>query len=212
MRIMPGPDTRLGDRCVGHWPDDERLTTCDDYAEMMSISEPVRHDTATVYVIVPIARRHIAGFQAALDSVAREGNFLAIRAAPSATRTRRVVLDSLAEGAVHVVALQQQEVVGWCDIRPKSASTLRHSGVLGMGVVRAHRRRGLGARMLAMALEMAGEHGLRRVELIVRADNAAAIALYQRFGFEVEGTLRRYMCIDDTCYDALLMARLDGPR
>jgi ribosomal protein S18 acetylase RimI-like enzyme len=179
---------------------------------MMAISDPIQNAMTTVYVIVPIARRHIEGFRAALDSVAREGSFLAIRAAPSATRTRRVVLDSLAAGAVHVVALQQQEVVGWCDIRPKSAVTLRHSAVLGMGVVSAHRRRGLGARMLAMALEMAGEHGIRRVELIVRSDNAAAIALYRRFGFGVEGTLRSYMCVEDVYYDALLMARLDTAR
>lgn len=177
---------------------------------MRTLTEPVPTDeTAAVYVIVPLARRHIAGFHAALDSVAREGSFLAIRAAPTPTRTRRVVLDSLAEGAVHVVALQGQEVVGWCDLRPKTATALRHSGVLGMGVVSAHRRRGLGARMLAMTLEMAGEHGIRRAELIVRVDNAPAIALYRRFGFEVEGTLRRYMSVDDRYYDALLMARLE---
>jgi ribosomal protein S18 acetylase RimI-like enzyme len=179
---------------------------------MISIPDPIQHEAAMVYVIVPIARRHIAGFHAALDSVAHEGTYLAIRAAPSLTRTRRAVLDSLAEGAVHVVALHEQEVVGWCDLRPKTASTLQHSAVLGMGVVSGHRRRGLGARMLAMALEMAGEHGIQRAELIVRSDNAAAIALYRRFGFEVEGTLRRYMRIDGVNYDALLMARLDPPR
>jgi ribosomal protein S18 acetylase RimI-like enzyme len=175
---------------------------------MLIITDPVQADESAVYVIVPIARRHIASFHAALDNVAREGNFLAIRSAPTPTRTRRVVLDSLAEGAVHVVALHEQEVVGWCDLRPKTATALRHSAVLGMGVVSAHRRRGIGARLLAMALEMAGEHGIRRAELIVRVDNAAAIALYRRFGFEVEGTLRRYMRVDDTYHDALLMARL----
>ena len=176
---------------------------------MLTITDPVQADESAVYVIVPIARRHIASFHGALDSVAREGSFLAIRSAPTPARTRRVVLNSLAEGAVHVVALHDQEVVGWCDLRPRTASTLRHSAVLGMGVVSTHRRRGIGARMLAMALEMAGEHGIRRAELIVRVDNAAAIALYRRFGFEVEGTLRRYMRVDDIYHDALLMARLE---
>ena len=68
----------------------------------------------------------------------------------------------------------------------------------------------LGARMLGMALEMAGEHGIRRAELIVRSDNIAAIDLYRRFGFLVEGTLRQYMLVDGVSYDALLMARLNG--
>jgi ribosomal protein S18 acetylase RimI-like enzyme len=118
------------------------------------------------------------------------------------------VLDSLRDGAVHVVALAGEEVVGWCDLRPKAASTLRHSAVLGMGVVAGHRGRGLGAGMMAMALEMGGERGFRRIELVVRVDNEPAIGLYRRFGFEVEGRLRRYMRLDGCDYDALLMARL----
>lgn len=160
------------------------------------------------FVLVPISRRHIPGFHAALDSVAREGQYLAVLAAPTLTRTRRFVIDSLANGAVHVVALANHDVVGWCDLRPKSAVTLQHSAVLGMGVLREYRRRGLGARMLAMALEMAGERGIRRAELVVRADNTPAIALYRRFGFDVEGTCRRYMRMDGVEHDALLMARL----
>jgi putative acetyltransferase len=42
----------------------------------------------------------------------------------------------------------------------------------------------------------------------VRADNAAAITLYQRHGFELEGRLRDYLVVDGRAYDALLMARL----
>lgn len=164
-----------------------------------------------VYTLVPLGRQHVAGFHAALDSVAREGRYLAILEAPPFARTRRFVLDSLRQGAVHVVALRGTDVVGWCDLRPKSAATLRHSAVLGMGVLADHRRRGLGAGMLAMTLEMAGERGLRRAELIVRSDNAVAIALYRRFGFEVEGICRQYMNIDGTDHDALLMCRLAGP-
>jgi L-phenylalanine/L-methionine N-acetyltransferase len=66
--------------------------------------------------------------------------------------------------------------------------------------------------MMGMALEMAGEHGIRRAELVVRADNIPALKLYRRFGFQVEGTLRQYMRVDGAFHDALLMARLDrGP-
>ncbi len=42
----------------------------------------------------------------------------------------------------------------------------------------------------------------------MRADNAAAIALYERHGFEFEGRLRDYLIVDGTAYDALQMARL----
>ena len=159
--------------------------------------------------IVPIARHHLAGFHSALDRVAREGRHLAMLEAPSFVRTRRFVLDSLKAGAIHVVAVAgYDEVVGWCDLRPKSAPTLRHSAVLGMGLIAPYRAQGLGSRMLAATLDAAGQAGLQRAELVVRADNAPAIALYRRFGFRLEGTLRDYLRVDGVSHDALQMARL----
>ena len=54
--------------------------------------------------IVPIGRVHLAGFHAAVDSVAKERRYLAMLEAPSFTRTRRLVLDSLRAGAQVVAA------------------------------------------------------------------------------------------------------------
>lgn len=158
--------------------------------------------------LVPIGRAHLAGFHAAVDSVAKERRYLAMLEAPSFTRTRRLVLDSLRAGAVHVVAVAGDEVIGWCDLRPKTAPTLRHSAVLGMGIVAAYRGQGIGSRMLAATLELAWARGIRRAELNVRSDNAPAIALYRHFGFVEEGVCRNYMRVDNVDYDALLMARL----
>jgi ribosomal protein S18 acetylase RimI-like enzyme len=176
---------------------------------MSSVSWPTAAtSTAASIEIVPLGRQHIAGFHAAIDSVAKERRYLAMLEAPAFARTRRFVLNSLKDGAVHVVAVTDDGVVGWCDLRPKTAPTLRHTAVLGMGVVTAYRGRGIGSRMLATTLELALERGIRRSELIVRTDNAAAIALYRRFGFVEEGTCRNYMRVDGVDYDALLMARL----
>jgi len=159
--------------------------------------------------IVPIARRHLAGFHAAVDRVARERRHLAMLEAPSFARTRRFVLDSLKTGAVHFVAVAgHDEVIGWCDLRPRILPTLRHSAVLGMGIVAPYRGMGIGARLLATTLETAASAGIQRVELVVRADNAPAIALYRRFGFEREGTLRDYLRVDGVSHDALQMVRL----
>jgi ribosomal protein S18 acetylase RimI-like enzyme len=165
-------------------------------------------DRPPVSRIVPIGKEHLAGFHSALDRIARERRYLALLEAPPLVKTRRFVLDSLRNGAVHVVALAGSEVVGWCDLRPKSATTQRHSAVLGMGVVAEYRGQGLGARLLAATLELGDARGFTRVELVVRADNAPAIGLYRRFGFEVEGTCQRYLAIDGVDHDALLMARL----
>jgi putative acetyltransferase len=49
---------------------------------------------------------------------------------------------------------------------------------------------------------------LSRIELEVYTDNAAGLALYQKFGFEIEGTLRDYAFRDGQYVDSYLMARI----
>jgi ribosomal-protein-alanine N-acetyltransferase len=65
------------------------------------------------------------------------------------------------------------------------------------------RRRGLGTMLLEEMLERAGRDEAYTLE--VRTSNAAAIALYERFGFRPAGTRRRYYA--DTGEDALIMWR-----
>jgi putative acetyltransferase len=51
-------------------------------------------------------------------------------------------------------------------------------------------------------------YGLRRLELTVYADNPAAVHLYQKFGFTIEGTAHQYALRNGELVDALYMARL----
>ena len=160
--------------------------------------------------IVPIERKHIAGFRDVLDGVARERRWLAFLEAPPMPRVRSFVLNGLRNGMTQFVAVDDARVVGWCNVNPKTHETLRHSGVLGMGVSASHRGGGVGSALRRAPLEAASASGIVRVELIVRADNAAAIRLYAGHGFEAEGRMRDYMVVDGRAYDALQMARLAG--
>jgi putative acetyltransferase len=49
---------------------------------------------------------------------------------------------------------------------------------------------------------------LTRLELEVYADNEAAIHLYESFGFEIEGTLRKHAFRDGRYIDSIVMGRL----
>jgi ribosomal protein S18 acetylase RimI-like enzyme len=158
--------------------------------------------------VVPMQRRHIAGFRELLDRVARERRYLAFLEAPPMPRVRRFVLNNLRNGAPQLVALDEGAVVGWCEITPKVPITLQHGGVLGMGVAASHRGIGVGAGLLQEALQAATLRGLTRIELVVRTDNDPAIRLYRRFGFEVEGRLRNYLVVDGHAQDVLAMARV----
>jgi [ribosomal protein S18]-alanine N-acetyltransferase len=65
------------------------------------------------------------------------------------------------------------------------------------------RRHGIASAMLRQMLERAGAD--REFTLEVRTSNAAAIALYERFGFRSAGTRPRYY--HDTGEDAVIMWR-----
>ena len=69
--------------------------------------------------------------------------------------------------------------------------------------------KGLGYALLSEALEIADNWmDLHRVELEVYTDNKRGVRLYERCGFEVEGTLKKYAYRDGLYVDVYAMARL----
>jgi putative acetyltransferase len=85
----------------------------------------------------------------------------------------------------------------------------RHVADLGMSIRDDWQGRGIGTALMRTALDRADRWmGVLRVELTVFTDNAAAIALYRRHGFVIEGTHRAYALRDGVYIDAYAMARL----
>jgi L-phenylalanine/L-methionine N-acetyltransferase len=85
----------------------------------------------------------------------------------------------------------------------------RHVMGLGITVDKAWHGRGVGTQLMQALLDAADRWlGVLRIELTVYTDNAAAIALYRKFGFEIEGTLRAFALRNGRYVDALAMARL----
>jgi ribosomal protein S18 acetylase RimI-like enzyme len=160
------------------------------------------------YHVEPIAERHIEGFRAAVDRVAREHRYLAFLEAPPLSETREFVLGNIRNDRPQFVALVEDEVVGWCDVLPKPRPVFRYTGVLGMGVIEQFRGRGIGSALMATTLEAAKQRGITRVELHVREHNQRAIALYEKFGFVREGLMRRDVFVDGVYENSLLMAVL----
>lgn len=156
--------------------------------------------------IQPMSAHHVESFHRAFDAVARERRFLTFLEAPSLKDTRAFALASIADGNPHFVAVTDEVVVGWCDIRRHGFPAHAHRGSLGMGLIGAFRGKGLGQQLIEVALKKAWEIGLTRVELSVHADNAPAVALYRRTGFAEEGLVRAAFLADGIYRDALMMA------
>ncbi len=160
------------------------------------------------FKVVPTAEEHISGFHAVLDSVARERRYLAMLQAFPLENTAEFVRSCIRAGSPHFIALVDGRAVGWCDIQPVPRETQAHGGVLGMGILEGHRGRGIGRALMSKTLEAARKSGLDRVELTVREDNLRAKALYEKFGFTVEGVKRKAARVDGRYYDLFLMSLL----
>jgi|SRR5258706_9819434 RimJ/RimL family protein N-acetyltransferase len=158
--------------------------------------------------IVPLSEEHIEGFRAVLDSVARERRFIAMLEAPPIEELGKFVRANIAADEPVTVAIVDGRLVGWCDILRKPRPTLRHSGVLGMGVLADYRGRGIGKALMKATLADAKAKGLKRIELMVRVDNPKARQLYESFGFVDEGLCKRHMWVDGEYKDSHLMAVL----
>lgn len=98
--------------------------------------------------------------------------------------------------------------IGNISLMVRTTVRQRHIADLGMGVHDDFQGRGVGTALMAAALHYADQWlNLRRVELTVFADNAAGLALYEKFGFEREGVIPEYAFRDGEYVDAVMMGR-----
>ena len=110
---------------------------------------------------------------------------------------------------IPLVACVRGEVVGHLALSVYANPRTRHSGHFGIAVRDDWQGKGVGTELMEAALDLADNWlGLTRLDLRVYVDNAAGIALYEKFGFEREGTHRRFAFRDGEYVDAHVMARL----
>ena len=106
------------------------------------------------------------------------------------------VIDERLVGTVTVVTFPE---------RPRR----KHVGTIGISVHSDWQGKGVGAELMRAIIDLADNWlNLTRLELEVYADNEAAIHLYERFGFEVEGTLRQHAFRNGEYIDSKVMGRL----
>ena len=144
-----------------------------------------------------IAEKHISGFRAAVDVVARERKYLAFLEAPPLKDVTKFIRDNIDHGYPQFVVLSTDAVVGWCDVLPNRTRVIySHCGTVGVGLLPEFRGKGIGRKLMQRTIGAAFAFGLTRIELTVRENNVNAIALYKSLGFEVEGLHRNAVCIE----------------
>jgi putative acetyltransferase len=128
---------------------------------------------------------------------------------PSRDYWRKRISENV-DSVYRLVAIIDDRIVGMSDVttfpnRPRR----KHVGAIGICVHADWQGKGLGKELMRAIIDLADNWlNLTRLELEVYADNEAAIHLYERFGFEVEGTLRQHAFRDGRYVDSKMMGRL----
>jgi ribosomal-protein-alanine N-acetyltransferase len=122
------------------------------------------------------------------------------RAFPTPWSLAMFVLELSKPGGVCLAARREGRLIGY--LICSRYDTVWH--IMNVAVDPDERRSGVATTLIDELLERVGD-GHARFTLEVRTSNAAAIALYRRFGFRTAGTRRRYY--QDNGEDALIMWR-----
>jgi putative acetyltransferase len=122
---------------------------------------------------------------------------------------RRLITALAAPENVFLLACAGDEVAGCASLHRARPTRRAHAASLGIMVADAWQSKGAGTALFAALTDLADNWlNLHRLELGVFTDNTGAIALYQKYGFEIEGTERGDAMRDGVLVDAHMMARL----
>jgi putative acetyltransferase len=111
-------------------------------------------------------------------------------------------------GSRNLVACIEGKVVGQLTLMVEQSPRRSHVATFGMGVDSRHQGKGVATALLEAMVDLC-DNWLRvdRIELTVYVDNAPALAVYRKFGFEIEGTGKNYGLREGQYIDAYFMAR-----
>lgn len=160
-----------------------------------------------------------AGDGAGINTLRRmPGTFETILGIPSEREKRSEAFVADMPEHVHAfVAVAKQPdsselLIGFATLAVATNPRLRHSGSIALMVHAGYQGQGVGTALMEALLDIADNWlMLVRVELTVFADNVRAIGLYQKLGFEAEGTKRLAAIRQGKLVDELYMARVNEP-
>jgi hypothetical protein len=142
-----------------------------------------------------------------LDVVGAEAWYIANDGASWSVNDQRRIIEGLVDHAQCIfVADYLGAVVGSLEMVRGSLAKNQHSANLAMAILPSYRGRGIGTRLMEEAHAWAAQVGIEKICLSVFATNQAAIRLYQKMGYQLEGTRIGQYRIQGRRVDELFMA------
>jgi len=116
--------------------------------------------------------------------------------------------DNPKSGLYLVATNENGEIVGQSAITQDypTRKKAEHIYSFGIAILKDYWNQGIASQMMEQLINHAKQIGVGRLDLFVITENARAINLYKKFGFEIEGTLKKCNKVGDTYQDEYIMA------
>lgn len=106
-----------------------------------------------------------------------------------------------------LVAEQAGELIGFLCATGGVYRHDHHTVQIVIGVKQAFTRQGIGTQLMQTCEQWARDKHLHRLELTVMTHNCAALGLYHKVGFAIEGTAKCGLCVDGEYVDLHYMGK-----
>ena len=113
-----------------------------------------------------------------------------------------------ADNQMTFLAEDDRQIVGFLWANGGAYRRNHHNVHIVIGILHAYTNQGIGTRLFQVCETWARERGLHRLELTVMTHNHLGFALYQKMGFEIEGTAKDAMKVDGNYVDLHYMSKL----
>ncbi|QDP39346.1 GNAT family N-acetyltransferase [Radiobacillus deserti] len=124
--------------------------------------------------------------------------------------TKMIKNDTESPHSLFLVAEVDAKLVGFIRAVGNDLKRTKHLVEFGIGVLKDYWGYRIGRNLLTELIKWADSHGIRKISLHVLETNVIAKSLYEKLGFEVEGTLKEDKLLSDGhYYNTIVMGRIN---
>ncbi|WP_419742769.1 GNAT family N-acetyltransferase [Paraclostridium dentum] len=110
------------------------------------------------------------------------------------------------DNSKNVLIIIENEIVGIASITSVQKERVKHNGTLGISLRKKYWGIGLGSEIMYYLIDWAKSNKItKKINLLVREDNIRGVKLYEKFGFEKEGLLKKDICVNGVYYNTIAM-------
>lgn len=130
---------------------------------------------------------------------------------PFSLEQERQFIQNFPENGVFLVAVNAKNSIigGFQNLEPFSNYTkaFDHVGIISTYVKSKYQRQGIASKLFEATFNSAKAKGFEKIFTYVRSDNEAALATYERQGFQIIGTAKKHAKINGKYIDEILIEK-----